>query len=301
MCELIGNVKLNLKFYKGKDYYSDGDIEDEILEMVKKYDKYDELIYKDNRWAVLYHLSKLRENIIEWYPFKENSEVLEIGSGCGAITGVLCDKSGKVTCIELSKKRSTINAYRNRYRDNLEIIVGNLNDVKLDKKFDYITLIGVLEYSRYYTNTTSPCEDFLKNIKKFLKEDGKLIIAIENKFGLKYWAGCREDHTGNFFDSLENYTGTKDVITFSKEELKNILNTVGFKNLDFYYPMPDYKFPSQIFSDNRLPGVGELRNLVINYDQDRLLLFDEGLVYDNIIENGKFDFFANSFLVFCGL
>lgn len=36
-----------------------------------------------------------------------------------------------------------------------------------------------------------------KKISGYLKEDGKLLIAIENKFGLKYWAGS-EDHTGKF-------------------------------------------------------------------------------------------------------
>ena len=35
--------------------------------------------------------------------------------------------------------------------------------------------------------------------------NGNIIIAIENRYGMKYWAGCREDHNGEFFSGIENY------------------------------------------------------------------------------------------------
>ena len=35
MYERIGNVLLNLKYYKGSDEYSDGEVEDELLDIVK--------------------------------------------------------------------------------------------------------------------------------------------------------------------------------------------------------------------------------------------------------------------------
>ena len=37
MTETIGKVTLNLDRYPGEDYYCDGSVEDEILEIVKKY------------------------------------------------------------------------------------------------------------------------------------------------------------------------------------------------------------------------------------------------------------------------
>jgi hypothetical protein len=37
MLEYINNVKLDLTYYTGNDEYSDGNIEDELLEMVKKH------------------------------------------------------------------------------------------------------------------------------------------------------------------------------------------------------------------------------------------------------------------------
>ena len=68
---------------------------------------------------------------------------LEIGAGCGAVTGLLCRKCDRVVAVDLSKKRSTINATRNRDCDNLEIMVGNFEDIQIEEKFDYVTLIGV--------------------------------------------------------------------------------------------------------------------------------------------------------------
>ena len=34
-----------------------------------------------------------------------------------------------------------------------------------------------------------------------------------------------------------------------------------------------------------------------NFDGDRFILFDEGKAFDNVIENGLFPEFSNSFLV----
>lgn len=211
---------LNLEFYSGKDLYCDGDIEDELLEMVTANEDYLEILKKDNRWAVLYHLSNIRENLFEWYDFKESDSILEVGSGCGALTGMLCRKAGQVTCIELSKKRSMINAARNKVYDNLEIIVGNFQDIEIEKKFDYVTLIGVLEYASSYMGKSDPFSAMLMKIKSFLKPGGKVIIAIENKFGLKYFAGATEDHTGNWFEGIEAYRDEHGVKTFSKPEIE---------------------------------------------------------------------------------
>ena len=48
--------KFNLAYYKGKDLYSDGVIENDILTMVQSSDDYTEILDQDNRWPVLYHL-----------------------------------------------------------------------------------------------------------------------------------------------------------------------------------------------------------------------------------------------------
>jgi len=292
---------LNLDFYSGIDHYSDGAIEDELLDIIKSEKDVEEVLANDDRWAILYHLSPIRQNILNWYSFKQKSSVLEIGGGCGAITDVLCSNMDEVKVVELSKRRSTINYERNKHHDNLEIFVGNLNDIQFDQKFDYITLIGVLEYAGSFTKTDSPYEDFLKNIKSYLKEDGKLLIAIENRYGLKYFAGAKEDHTGKEFDGITGYIGNDSVRTFGKVEIEELLSKVGFGELNFYYPHPDYKMPFEIYSDDFLPSSEELLAQAPNFDNDRYELFNESLAFNGIIENKQYPFFANSFFIECGV
>lgn len=289
--------KLNLTFYKGKDTYSDGDIENELLEAVQKSDNIFDILSVHNEWPFLYHLSPIRENILEWYDFNPDGSVLEIGSGCGAITGLLCRKARRVVGIDLSKKRSLINATKNQKYDNLEIMVGNFEDIQLEEKFDYVTLIGVLEYAIYYINDENPFETMLKRVQSFLKPEGKLFIAIENKYGLKYWSGAAEDHTGGYFDGIENYSNVDKVRTFSRKGIEKLLKTAGFSNNEFYYPMPDYKLPTEIYSDDYLPGPGTLRNMTVSYDRDRYQFFDEEKAMDALCEDEMFTEFANSFLI----
>ena len=123
----------------------------------------------------------------------------------------------------------------------------------MEEKFDYITLIGVFEYSEGYIGTKEPYVEMLSRISRHLNPGGKIVIAIENRLGLKYWAGCTEDHTGTYFEGLEGYTKTKGVKTFSKAELSDIISRAGEFSTAFYYPYPDYKFPMTIYSDDYLP------------------------------------------------
>lgn len=302
MNEKVGNVILNLDYYSGEDLYSDGSVENDLLEIVKSYPEteYGRIISEKASWPILYHLSPMRTNLIEWIEFGKRDSILEVGAGCGAVTGMLAEKvpEGKVTCIELSKRRSLINATRHKDHDNIEIIVGNFEDIeKALPKFDVIMLIGVLEYAKSYIHSEKPFLDFLQRILQHLTPNGLLIIAIENKIGMKYWAGCREDHTGKFFDSMESYPNSNNVQTFSKKELSDLLKESGYSNVKFYYPYPDYKLPTAIYSDFRLPERGSLYRNIRNFDQDRLRLFDESKAWNTIIDSGLFPEFSNSFLV----
>ncbi len=290
---------LNLKYYKGEDLYSDGDVEDDILKIAVEKINIDDIPKEDINWPIYYHLSPKRRNLLDWYPFEKNKKLLEIGAGCGALTGLFCDKLESVTAVELSKRRATIIDARCEKYDNLEIIVGNLNDIDFEEKFDYITLIGVLEYAPSFTKSSKPFDDFLIKIKKMLKKDGRLLIAIENQFGIKYFAGAREDHLGSHFSGIEGYIGVDTCKTFGKNELTSLIKEVGFKGIDYYYPYPDYKLPEAIYTDNFLPSISDLYIASPVFDSDRYVLYNEKLVMSVIIKNNMFSFFSNSFLLEC--
>ena len=302
--EKIGKVTLDYSKYPGEDFYCDGEIEDEILRIVRDMSEveYGRVIEERASWPILYHLSPLRENIVEWIPMSKESKVLEVGSGCGAITGALARKAGSVTCVDLSKKRSLINAYRHSQCDNVTIHVGNFKDIEpgLPRDYDYICLIGVFEYGKSYIGGNTPYADFLRILMPHLKEGGRIIIAIENKYGMKYFAGCKEDHLGTYFSGIENYEAGGGVRTFSRRGLERIFRDCGVQEYHFYYPYPDYKFMTTLYSDAYQPGRGELTNNLRNFDRDRMLLFSEKAAFDGVVEDGLFSVFANSYVAVLG-
>ena len=300
MIEMIGKVRLNKQWYDGEDRYSDGDdVEKRLMDIVQEQpsEALGKLALREGSWPLLYHLSPIRENIVQWVPFRPGASVLELGAGCGAVTGALLNRGLKVCAVDLSLQRCRINATRHSDSDDLEICVGAMEDVLhgIGRKFDYVLLIGVLEYAAVFSDDSHPQTHMLRCIREVMASDGELYVAIENKLGLKYFAGSREDHTGRFFEGPEGYPHRDGPLTFSRRELAEMFRACGFDGA-FYYPYPDYKFPVKIFSDGWLPARGELNRNWQCFDADRLQLFDECRAFDTMLDAGLFPEVANSFL-----
>ena len=75
--EQIGKINLDLTYYPGEDFYCDGAIEDELLRIARDYSvvEYPKIIEESRNWEILYHLSKQRENIVEWLPITKDMKV----------------------------------------------------------------------------------------------------------------------------------------------------------------------------------------------------------------------------------
>lgn len=287
-------------YYNGVDLYSDGEVEDKLINHFAGRDK--EVNETNDSLLYFYHVSELRKGLLYWYDFKPHSTVMEIGSGCGALTGMLCEKCERVISVELSKKRAEIVRLRNLDRDNLTIYVANINDLCDLPKVDYIVAVGVLEYQDTYCEKGNPYVEFLLKLHSMLKENGKLLLAIENRFGIKYWCGAPEDHTRIPYDGITNYRYGGKAKTFNKKELIDLLKEAGFLYNFFYYPMPDYRISEEVFSDDYLPedewGLG-----ISPYYGEYMdsLMTVEKIQYKELFRNRIFDIFANSFLVEAGL
>ena len=285
-----------------EENYSDGElIEQQILEYVKSCPTgdYYGILEQNLQWPVFYHLTHMREGILNWYDFKPGCDILEIGAGMGAITGLLCEKAGTVTSVELTLPRAKVIEERCKKYENLTILVGNFNRMEFSQKYDYITLIGVLEYAPGFTPGGNPA-DFLKKTRSLLKPDGKLLVAIENRFGLKYWCGAAEDHTGKSFSGINGYPDNPEVHTWSRSDLAELLAETGFEKQKFFYPLPDYKFPQVLYSDDYYPK-DRLNGKVRQYYSDcGPVLATERNLYKDLFSNQTFPFMANSFFVECG-
>ena len=253
-------------------------------------------------WPLLYHLSPARENLLNWYTFPPEASLLEVGAGCGALTGLFCEALKKVTALELTKERANIIALRYKEANNLEVIAGNVENFRPREKFDFVTSVGVLEYAGLYLKGNAPHKEFLLKLRTLLKPGGTFILAIENRLGLKYWSGCVEDHTGVGFDSIHGYPSETGIRTFSRSELKNLLKQAGFAKQESYYPVPDYKLPVEIYSSRFLPGEKKLFALGLFPSParggQREFLFSEHLAMYSLAKNKLFEDFSNSLLVF---
>ena len=235
--------------------YSDGDeIENRIASIIK--DATDistlstELRQHCTDWPSQYHLTSARANIMR--PFTatlKEANVLEIGAGCGAISRFLGECGATGLSLEGSPRRASIARSRTRDLDNVTVLTEKFDQFQCQHTFDVITLIGVLEYANLFTPGDNPALAMLVRVKQLLKPEGKLIIAIENQVGLKYFEGAPEDHLGQDMFGIECRYGTNQAQTFGRHVLTQLLQQAGFTACDFLAPFPDYKLPSSIVTE----------------------------------------------------
>lgn len=301
--EYIGSVCLDLTYNKGNDSCADEPELDEILQIVQNADQrdYSRIIAEKRNPKLLYHLSLQRQNIVAGLEIGKNQDVLEIGSECGAITARLSQMAKSVTCVEVSEKKSRNNAWRNRDCDHLEIRVGRFEDLHedLNRRYDVITMIGTLENLDACLTGKLSAERLLRMALCHLNPQGEIVIAVDNKYGLKYWAGCRDERSGEFFGSLKAYTDEAEAQSHTLNSLKNLLDRAGLTDQRFFYPYPDYRYTRCLYSDDYLPEKGELTANMNNFEAERMFLFNETQVYDNLISDRMFPMFSNSYLVVC--
>ena len=102
----------------------------------------------------------------------------------------------------------------------------------------------------------SPYLYLLSLAGSWLKDDGCLVLAIENKFGHKYLAGLPEDHYGKPYVGVSGYPPNTPVRTFDRMELENLVLDAGFSNLAWFAPTPDYKLPDAVLSEKAFMFAG---------------------------------------------
>ena len=295
-------MKLNLDYYKedlNYDKLLTLNYENEINEKYFNEENVficDEKLEQEFEVEKISHLLSIEKNILEWYEFNENATVLEIGAKLGGITSLLSKRCKEITAIEFSKQRGEMISKRLKNNENVQVIIGKLQDIDLeDTKYDYVVLIGILEYAPLFFKSENPYLDFFRYAKSKLKPNGKILLAIDNPFGVQYLVGNKCELNTETFETLEN-NNTPKLLT--KNEIENILKKLDINNFKFYYPLPNYKFANVIFSDDYLPLTKDTKimyNLI--YNNNSKILLDERKVMKNCISAGMFKYIANSYFV----
>ena len=266
-----------------------------------------ELVRHMNDWPSEYHFSRKRHLVLRPFEIKPGDRVLELGSGCGSITRYLAEIGADVTSVEGELSRAAVAAQRCEGFDNVRFVADNFLSLDLPEKFDWVLMIGVFEYSQKYGTAADRQREYLDIARRHLKPNGTLVIAIENKLGLKYLNGAGEDHNGKRFYGPQDLYGDNDITTWGRVELQDMLSAAGFGQSKFFAAFPDYKLPKMIFSEDidqhRHFRAEELLHYIksLDYRGKNERVFDESLVMASLRKNGMMVDMANSFIIACRL
>ncbi len=262
------------------------DISYDILELLEKYGSDPEGIRKaletEKAPEILYALSPVRENLLEWYEWNPSGRLLQIGADYGALTGMLAKRLAEVAVWDV--KDEDLEVVRRRYpaAENIRLMKYASLEELPEGFFDYI-LIPEFRRDLMPERGERGIKALLTKLKKFLKPGGNLLAAGFNRIGLRNFAGAEPDQE------------TEPLTLRLIRELTG--EGLGGAEPKIYYPVPDHRLPVMLYSNHRLPEKGELPNLSMVYDQAGYRYFNEEAGFDQLLQEGQFAQFADSYLV----
>ncbi len=283
-------MKLNTDHYKENEFNRITNTEKEIIDIFFKNNNscnLEDLLNSKSDYEHVKAISDNRKNIISFYPIEKDKTVLEIGANFGEITEELCKKAKRVVSIESKLEKAEAIAQRHNLLENLDVYAGELKDIKLNEKFDFIVLIGGL-------NVEEDLNSVIKTAKEYLKDDGEILLTINNHFTDKLLAKINNAGDDSNIEVFE------DSNYIDIDSLQRKLNDSDYLT-KVYYPIPDYVFTNAIYSEEFLPNE---EHITSRYWE----MFDAKLKNINYLEKGKIreivkkdpkllKFFANSYLV----
>ena len=191
------------------------------------------------------------------------STCLEIGPGYGALVEELSHVCDTVYAVEVVPTRAKIVQERMRWAnaDNVVVVSTDALNIPLkDSTLDVIYMVGVLEWLpiSYQGDPRDVQVMALQYLRSKLRDGGKLIVGIENRFGAQYFAGW-PDHNGLRFTSVlprwlaDAYSrmrgrGPYRVRTYSYWGYRDLFREAGFRRVELFGALRSYRFPRYVVS-----------------------------------------------------
>ncbi len=265
----------------------------------------DELASGVHDWPTAYHLSPERATLLAPLAIGPGDRVLDIGAGSGVNTRLCAEKGATVTAVEGSAVRAEVVAHRCAGLDNVEVLCGPLGGLGPDRAgaYDMALVVGVLEYAGTDRGGGGGAAELLAQAVDSLAPNGVLVLAIENRLGLKYLLGFPEDHLGLPWAGCEDYREGGPV-TWSRRELSRMLTEAGLDAQQWLYPFPDYKLPTAVLMEEiyHHPDAVDLVDQIVGHPTSSefthpVLVADDRSAHRAMVAAGLGPDVANSFLV----
>ncbi|MFM0324044.1 class I SAM-dependent methyltransferase [Caballeronia glebae] len=200
----------------------------------------DELRASWNDLPTQYALSPVRANVLRPFEAFLRADVLEIGAQYGAASRYLAEAGARLVAIEPIPARAVAAALRTRDFPSARVICDSLREFQPDARFDVVTLLNAAESAAEWA-----CEGgmraMLEKAASLLRPDGLLIVASENRFGLKYLSSAKEPGRDAQLFSGTGNGESDDASVFSKAAVLAALGQLGFGRVDVAAPFPDHK------------------------------------------------------------
>lgn len=188
------------------------------------------------------------------------------------------------------------------FQENAEILyLGNSSYAEFDeqKKYNYIVAVHVLEFVREPVH-------FLEKCKDCLKPNGKLLLAVDNRLGLRYFCGDRDSFTNRNFDGIENYRrvsaldrGKQEGVAFDKVTVEKFLDEAGFSCRQCFSVLPSIDAPQLLYAQDYLPEEELSIRYFPYYNHPDTVFLEEAYLYDGLVKNGLFHSMANGYFYEC--
>jgi len=238
-----------------------------LLEVLRSGTPWEQAVYDftartGNHWLRRILLSPSRALITETLPFAGGDSVLDIGSGWGQLSRAIAKQVTQVVSLEESELRLRLNhaISAQEQLENITFVHGSVfSPAFVPKTFNYVVFCGVLEWllGKDPSDRLERPRTALRIAYETLKPGGYILVAIENRLGLKYLLGERDDHVQLPYlnqlplnEASKRYEAVTNnplpARTYSRDELEQLLVDVGFTPDELFLAFPDYKLPQML-------------------------------------------------------
>lgn len=267
-------------------------------------------------------IGEIQKGLLLWYDFRPGAAVLYIvEEPGGSLPGggqAACAEDGRevppgdmeelrpgdITCV-LEGVPALARMLEERSLRVTRAAVGRTCDAKWRQEhrewFDYIISIENLEQE------PDP-RQVLEAWREMLRPAGRMLLGMNNRFGIRYFCGDQDPYTGRNFDGVEGYRRAyakkEDVFRgrmYSRGEISRMLRDAGWRSFQFFSVFSDLGNPSLIYAQDCLPNEDLANRVFPTYNCPKTIFLEEEGLYGGLVENGMFHQTANAYLVECSL